>query len=130
MKNFNINANNSLRNKCAMTDVGNILSLGGELERGLKNELKDIEPLTRISNAHIHSQRTAPSAQSADRVTRIATALRFSLSPTRGEGKEVSVGEMKENNFFDKVYSLFTTHRSPINNDKDFSRFTKKNLNI
>lgn len=83
MKDFNTNANNRLCNKCAMTDVGNILSLGGELERGLKHELKDIEPLTRISNAHIHSQRTAPSAQSADRVTRIATALRFPLSPTR-----------------------------------------------
>ena len=112
MKNFNTNANNRLCNKCAMTDVGNILSLGGELERGLKHELKDIEPLTRISNAHIHLQRIAPSAQSADRVTRIATALRFPLFPTRGEGKEVSVGEMKENNFFDKVYSLFTTQHS------------------
>ncbi len=106
------NANNRLRNKCAMTDVGNIISLGGELERGLKNELKDIESLTRISNAHIHLQRTAPSAQSADRVTRIATALWFPLSPTRGEGKEVSVGEMKENNFFDKFYSLFITQHS------------------
>ena len=30
-----INVDNRLRNKCAMTDVGkNILSLGGELERG------------------------------------------------------------------------------------------------
>ena len=33
------------------------------------------------------------------------------LSPS-GDGKEGSVGEMKENNFNDKVYSLFTTHHS------------------
>ena len=35
------------------------------------------------------------------------------LSPS-GDGKEGSVGEMKENNFNDKVYSLFTTHHSLI----------------
>ena len=33
------------------------------------------------------------------------------LSPS-GDGKEGSVGEMKQNNFNDKVYSLFTTHHS------------------
>ena len=31
---------------------------------------------------------------------------------------------MNQNNFTDKVYSLFTTHHSLINNDMDFSRFT------
>ena len=31
---------------------------------------------------------------------------------------------MKENNFLDKVYSLFSTHHSLINNDTNFSRFT------
>ena len=114
---------NILRNKCAMTcGAKKVLSLGGESgclnegnynhERGLKPELINIKPLTRTSNAHIHSQRTAPSAQSADRVTRIATALRFPLSPTRGEGKEESVGDMKENIFPDKVFSLFTSHFS------------------
>ena len=107
---------NRLRNKCAMTcGAKKVLSLGGESgclnegnynhERGLKPELININPLTRTYNAHIHSQRTAP-------------------SPTRGEGKEGCVGEMKENNFLDKVYSLFTTHHSLINNDTDFSRFT------
>ena len=35
-----------------------------------------------------------------------------------------SVGDMKENNFFDKVYSLFTTHHSLIHSDMVFSRFT------
>ena len=34
------------------------------------------------------------------------------------------VGKMKGNNFTDKVYLLFTTHHSLINNDTDFSRFT------
>ena len=33
----------------------------------------------------------------------------------------VSLG--RRNNFLDTVYSLFTTHHSLINNDKDFSRF-------
>jgi len=53
----------------------------------------DLEPLTRISNAHIHLQRTAP-------------------SPTRGEGKEGSVVVMKENNFPDTDFSRFTSHFS------------------
>ena len=33
-------------------------------------------------------------------------------------------GDMNQNNFTDKVYSLFTTHHSLIHNDTDFSRFT------
>ena len=33
-------------------------------------------------------------------------------------------GDMNQNNFTDKVYSLFTTHHSLIHNYKDFSRFT------
>ena len=33
-------------------------------------------------------------------------------------------GDMNQNNFTDKVYSLFTTHHSLIHADKDFSRFT------
>ena len=95
---------NRLRNKCAMTcGAKKVLSLGGESgclnegnynhERGLKPELININPLTRTYNAHIHSQRTAP-------------------SPTRGEGKEGSVGDMKGNIFPDKVFSHFTSHFS------------------
>ena len=44
-------------------------------------------------------------------------------SPQVARGKIRSVGDMKQNSFTDKVYSLFTTHHSLINNDKDFSRF-------
>ena len=33
-------------------------------------------------------------------------------------------GDMNQNNFTDKVYSLFTTHHSVIHNDTDFSHFT------
>ena len=33
-------------------------------------------------------------------------------------------GDMNQNNFTNKVYSLFTTHHSLIHADKDFSRFT------
>ena len=33
-------------------------------------------------------------------------------------------GDMNQNNFTDKVYSLFTTNHSLIHNDTDFSRFT------
>ena len=55
-------------------------------ERGLNiDENIIIEPLTRISNAHIHSQRTAPSPRWSD---------------------------VKGSNFSDKVYSLFTTRHS------------------
>ena len=35
-----------------------------------------------------------------------------------------SVGDMKENNFSDKVHSLFSTHNSLIHNNTIFSRFT------
>ena len=90
-----INADKRLRNKCAIVCVGKkVLSLGGELERGCNNvDNKILEPLTRISNAHIHSQRTAP-------------------SPRWGEGKEDSVGDMKESNFTDMYFSRLTFHFS------------------
>ena len=92
---------NRLRNKCAMTcGAKKVLSLGGESgclnegnynhERGLKPELININPLTRTYNAHIHSQRTAP-------------------SPTRGEGKEGCVGDMNQNIFNDTDFSCFTS---------------------
>ena len=45
-------------------------------------------------------------------------------SPQVARGKIRSVGDMKQNSFTDKVYSLFTTHHSLIQNDKEFSRFT------
>ena len=100
-----------------MTCVEKILSLGRELERGC-NDVDNaiLKILSRISNAHIHLQKTA-------------TTL------ARGEEKEGSVGDMSRNIFTDTVYSLFTTHYSLIFNDMDFSRFTshfslkhKKNL--
>ena len=57
-----------------------------ELERGCNDVYNTmLEPLTRISNAHIHSQRTAPSPRWSD---------------------------VKGSNFSDKVYSLFTTRHS------------------
>ena len=45
-------------------------------------------------------------------------------SPQVARGKIGSVEDMKGNSFTDKVYSLFTTHHSLINNDTFFSRFT------
>ena len=54
-----------------------------------KTELKRIEPLSRISNAHYHSQRTAP-------------------SPRWGEGIDFVI----INNFSDTVFSRFTSHFS------------------
>ena len=54
-----------------------------------KIELKRIEPLSRISNAHYHSQRTAP-------------------SPRWGEGIDFVI----INNFSDTVFSRFTSHFS------------------
>ena len=52
------------------------------------------------------------------------TALRFPLSPQVAREKIRSIGNMKENIFSNKVYSLFTTHHSLIHPDMDFSRFT------
>ena len=54
-----------------------------------KTELKSIEPLARISNAHYHSQRTAP-------------------SPRWGEGIDFVI----INNFSETVFSRFTSHFS------------------
>ena len=78
----------------SLIEAFNNLSLGGESgclnevnynhERGLKHELINSEPLS---------------------------CLAGTLSPS-GEGKEGCVGEMKENNFLVKVYSLFTSHFS------------------
>ena len=45
-------------------------------------------------------------------------------SPQVARGKIGSVEDMKGNSFTNKVYSLFTTHHSLINNDTVFSRFT------
>ena len=45
-------------------------------------------------------------------------------SPQMARGKIGSVEDMKGNSFTNKVYSLFTTHHSLINNDTVFSRFT------
>ena len=53
----------------------------------------------------------APSAQGRQGHTH-RTALRFPLSPQVARGKIRSIGNMKENIFTDKVYSLFTTHHS------------------
>mgnify|MGYP007117054415 CR=1 FL=1 len=65
----------------------------------------------------------APSAQGRQGHTH-RTALRFPLSPQVAREKIRSVGNMKENTFSNKVYSLFTTHHSLIHNDMNFSRFT------
>ena len=46
------------------------------------------------------------------------------LNRLRNKCAMTSVGDMKENNFSDKVHSLFTTHNSLIHNDTIFSRFT------
>ena len=102
-----------LRNKCAMTCVEeSILSLEGESgclnevnynhERGLKHELINNEPSPALQ---------APSAQGRQGHTH-RTALRFPLSPQVARGKIRSIGNMKENIFSNKVYSLFTTHLS------------------
>ena len=44
--------------------------------------------------------------------------------PQGGEGKEGSIEDMPQNNFSNKVYSLFTTHHSLIHTDMVFARFT------
>ena len=51
---------------------------------------------------------TLPSAQSRQGHTH-RIALRFPLSPTRGEGKEECVGDMNQNIFNDTDFSFFTS---------------------
>ena len=82
---------NRLRYKCAMTGYGHA-------------ELVSVSCALNPSPAF-----QAPSKQSTDRVTRITSALRISLSTRWSKGKEVNVGEMKENIFTNKVY-----HHSPL----------------
>ena len=94
-----------LRNKCAMTDYGH-------------PELVSVSCGLNPSPAF-----QAPSAQGRQAHTH-RTALRFPLSPQVARGKIRSVEDMKENNFTDKVNSLFTIHHSLIHNDMIFSRFT------
>ena len=85
-------------------------------ERGLSHELINIEPSPVFQ---------APSAQGRQGHTH-RTALRFPLSPQVARGKIRRIEDMKGNSFTDKVYSLFTTHHSLIQNNKDFSRFSIK----
>ena len=96
---------NRLRNKCAMTDYGHA-------------ELVSVSCGLNPSPAF-----QVPSAQGRQGHTH-RTALRFPLSPQVAREKIRSIGNMKENIFSNKVYSLFTTHHSFIHNDMDFSRFT------
>lgn len=86
----------------AMTCVcKKVLSLGGELERGYNDVDNTIlEPLTRISNAYIHSQRTAP-------------------SPRCGEGKDGYVKDINQTTFL-----IRSIHHSLIHNDTNFSPIT------
>ena len=82
---------NRLRNKCAMTGYGHA-------------ELVSVSCGLNPSPAF-----QAPSAQGRQGHTH-RTALRFPLSTRWSKGKEVNVGEMKENIFTNKVYhhSLLT----------------------
>ena len=75
-----------------------------------------------VTFAHAHEQLLPQ--HKADRVTRIAQ-LCGSLCLTKREGNRTSVGDMNQNIFTDKVYSLFTTHHSLIHTDTNFSLLTK-----
>ena len=94
-----------LRNKCAMPDYSHA-------------ELVSVSCGLNPSPAF-----QAPSAQGRQGHTH-RTALRFPLSPQVARGKIRSIGNMKENIFSNKVYSLFTTHHSLIHTDIVFSCFT------
>ena len=86
-------ATKRLRNKCAMTDY-------------VHTELVSVSCGLNPSPAF-----QAPSAQGRQGHTH-STTLRFPLSPQVARGKIRIVEDMKENNFTDKVNSLFTTHNS------------------
>ena len=85
---------NRLRNKCAMTGYGHAELVS--VSCGLMNPSPAFQ---------------APSAQGRQGHTH-RTALRFPLSPQVARGKIRSIGNMKENNFNDTVFSRFTSHFS------------------
>ena len=84
-----------LRNKCVMTDYSHA-------------ELVSVSCGLNPSPAF-----QAPSAQGRQGHTH-RTALRFPLSPQVAREKIRSIGNMKENIFYNKVYSPLTTHHSPL----------------
>ena len=93
-------------------------------ERGLSHELKnrlDCHAIARNDVKIARHPELDSGAINAD--FEPLSCLSGTLSPS-GEGKCGCAGEMKENTFTDKVYSLFTTHHSLIHNDMVFSRFT------
>ena len=94
-----------LRNKCAMTGYGHAELVSASCGLNPSPAFQALSAQGRQGHTH-------------------RTALRFPLSPQVARGKIRSIGNMKENIFTDKVYSLFTTHHSLINNDMDFSPFT------
>ena len=81
---------NRLRNKCAMTDYGHAELVS--VSCGLNPSPAFQAPSTQGRQGHTHR-----------------TALRISLSTCWSKGKEVNVGEIKENIFTNKVY-----HHSPL----------------
>ena len=90
---FNNISNKKLRNKCAMTgyDPAELVSVSCGLNPSPAFQ--------------------APSAQGRQGHTH-RTALRFPLSPQVAREKIRSIGNMKENNFNDTVFSRFTSHFS------------------
>ena len=113
---------NRFRNKCAIVCAGKTSSLLGEskrssetsyaCERGLSHELKnrlDCHAIARNDVKIARHPELDSGAINAD--FEPLSCLSGTLSPS-GEGKCGCAGEMKENTFTDKVYSLFTTHHS------------------
>ena len=113
---------NRFRNKCAIVCAGKTSSLLGEskrssetsyaCERGLSHELKnrlDCHAIARNDVKIARHPELDSGAINAD--FEPLSCLSGTLSPG-GEGKCGCAGEMKENTFTDKVYSLFTTHHS------------------
>ena len=80
---------NRLRNKCAMTgyDLAELVSVSC----GLNSSPAFQTPSAQGRQGHTHR-----------------IALRFPLSPTRGEGKEKCVGDMNQNIFNDTDFSLLS----------------------
>ena len=78
-----------------------------------KTELKMVEPLSRISNAHYHSQRTAPLPLTKQLLIVLFGRVRW------GEGSDSVI----TSNLTNMNHSQLTTHHSLIS-DTVFSRFT------
>ena len=93
------------------THVATCVNVGGICDDHLKSFSGTINVDNRLRNKCAMTDNCHAELVSVSQSIEPLSCLSGTLSPS-GEGKEGSVGAMKESSFSNKVYSLFTTHHS------------------